>query len=135
MSVAESAPCMLGKATLTAKPNAAGQYTFNGTQYDGTYVGSFTGELKFNSTAPYLGIGWGNPVAKGKGWGFVTDVGVLFQGSPKVSSTVTCTQAAVTAGVCPTMQQSVADGATQLESDLKNYKYYPVISIGVSYQF
>jgi hypothetical protein len=123
------------KVTLTATPSAGAKYTFNGIQYDATNVGSFAGEVKFNSTAPYLGIGWGNPVAKAKTWGFVSDIGVLFQGSPKVTSTVTCSQAAITAGVCTTLQNDVAAGATKLENDMKNYKYYPVVSIGVSYHF
>ena len=123
------------KATLTAVPNASGQFTFKGQQFSSSYVGSYSGELKFNSTAPYLGIGWGNPVAKAKTWGFVSDIGVLFQGSPKVTSSVTCTTAAVTDGVCSTMQTAVADATTQQENDWKNYKYWPVISIGVSYHF
>jgi hypothetical protein len=122
------------KATLTATPSASGSYTFNGVSYSASQVGSYSGELKFNSTAPYLGIGWGNPVAKDKTWGFVTDIGVLFQGSPKVSSTVTC-GSGVPAGTCTQLQSDVAAGAAKLENDLKNYKYWPVISIGLSYHF
>jgi hypothetical protein len=121
------------KANLSAVPTG-GNYTFNGVTYTSAEVGSYTGELKFNSTAPYLGIGWGNPVAKAKTWGFVSDIGVLFQGSPKVTSAATC-GAALNATDCATFQSNVAAGATQLESDLKNYKYYPVISIGLSYHF
>ncbi|HLP96832.1 MAG TPA: hypothetical protein VK149_00155 [Sideroxyarcus sp.] len=122
------------KATLAATA-VGGSYTFNGQTYAASDVGSYTGEMKFNSTAPYLGIGWGNPVAKDKTWGFVTDIGVLFQGSPKVTSTVTCGAAIAGTAACTTLQNDVAAGATQLETDLKNYKYYPVISIGLSYRF
>ena len=122
------------KATMTATPNASAMYTFNGVQYSAGQVGSYSGELKFNSMVPYLGIGWGNPVAKDKTWGFVTDIGVLFQGSPKVTSTATC-GAALNTTDCATFQSNVAAGTTKLEADLKNYKYWPVISIGVSYNF
>jgi len=124
------------KATLSAT-SVNGQYTFNGQTYTASDVGSYSGEMKFNSTAPYLGIGWGNPVAKAKTWGFVSDIGVLFQGSPKVTSTATCTASfeANFPTECAQMKSDVAAGATQLESDLKNYKYYPVISIGLSYHF
>ena len=122
------------KATLTATPTANGQYTFNGQNYYASDVGSYTGELKFNSTAPYLGIGWGNPVAKAKTWGFVSDIGVLFQGSPKVTSTVTC-GTATTPTTCAQLQSSVAASTAQLQSDTKNYKYWPVVSIGLSYHF
>ncbi|MBI5889999.1 MAG: hypothetical protein HZB47_04895 [Nitrosomonadales bacterium] len=127
------------KATLTATPSATGTYTFNGVPYSTADVGAFNGEVKFNSTAPYLGIGWGNPVAKGKSWGFVTDIGVLFQGSPKVNSTVTCSATLLAqpggAAACDQMKADVAAGATKLESDIKDFKYYPVISFGVSYNF
>ena len=122
------------KATLAATA-VNGNYTFNGINYTASDVGSYTGEMKFNSTAPYLGIGWGNPVAKGKSWGFVTDVGVLFQGSPKISSTVTCGAAIAGTATCTSLQNDVATSTTQLQSDTKNYKYWPVISIGLSYNF
>jgi hypothetical protein len=122
------------KATLAANA-VGGTYTFNGATYAASDVGSYTGEMKFNSTAPYLGIGWGNPVAQGKSWGFVTDVGVLFQGSPKISSTVTCGAAIAGTAACTTLQNDVATSTTQLQNDTKNYKYWPVISIGLSYNF
>lgn len=118
------------KATMTAN-STSGFYTFNGTQYAVGEVSSFTAEVKFNTIAPYLGVGWGNPVATGKGWGFIMDLGILFQGSPKVTSTVTC---GVTAQ-CAQLQSDVAAGAAQLEEDLKDFKYYPVVSLGVSYHF
>lgn len=121
------------KADLTATA-VGGSYTFNGTTYTSDQVGSYAGEMKFNSTAPYLGIGWGNPAAKDKTWGFVSDIGVLFQGSPKVSSTVTCS-ATASSTTCANLQSDVAASATKLEADSKNYKYYPVISIGLSYRF
>jgi len=122
------------KATLAATA-VNGSYTFNNVTYTASDVGSYTGEMKFNSTAPYLGIGWGNPVEKGKGWGFVTDVGVLFQGSPKINSTVTCGTAIVGTPACTQLQNDVAASTTQLQNDTKNYKYWPVISIGLSYNF
>jgi hypothetical protein len=122
------------KATLSAVPTGT-NYTFNGQNYTASDVGSYSGEMKFNSTAPYLGIGWGNPVAKGKGLGFVTDIGVLFQGSPKISSTVTCGAAIAGTPTCTSLQNDVATSTTQLQSDTKNYKYWPVISVGLSYNF
>jgi len=122
------------KATLTATPTG-GSYTFSGATYQASDVGSYSGELKFNSTAPYLGIGWGNPVAKAKTWGFVSDIGVLFQGSPKISSTVTCGAAIVGTQQCTDLKNSVATSTAQLETDTKNYKYWPVISFGLSYHF
>lgn len=123
------------KITLTATPSATATYTFNGVPHSASEVGSYNGEVKFNSTAPYLGIGWGNPVAKDKTWGFVADIGIMFQGSPKVTSTVTCAAAIVGNQTCTDLKQDVKDAEVKLENDMKDFKYWPVISIGVSYHF
>jgi hypothetical protein len=123
------------KMTLTAAPSSGTTYTFNGQPYSATQVGSYSGEVKFNSIAPYLGIGWGNPVAKAKTWGFVSDIGVMFQGSPKVTSTVTCGAAIVGLQACTDLQRDVKAGEAKLENEWSSFKYWPVISIGVSYHF
>jgi hypothetical protein len=91
--------------------------------------------MKFNSTAPYLGVGWGNPVAKDKTWGFVMDLGILFQGSPKVTSTVNCGAAIQGTPTCTQLKNDVATSTTKLESDSSSFKYWPVISLGLSYHF
>jgi hypothetical protein len=86
-------------------------------------------KLDFDSTAPYLGIGWGNALVADKGWGFNMDLGVLYQGSGNVSLTPTGANAGLV---------SPADIATEeqrFEDDIKNYKYYPVFSFGISYKF
>ncbi|MBU1424667.1 MAG: hypothetical protein KKH12_12245 [Gammaproteobacteria bacterium] len=122
------------KATVTATPSAGGTYEFNNHIYTASEFGSYTGEMKFNSTAPYLGVGWGNPVARDKTWGFVMDLGVMFQGSPKVTSTATCGPA-LNVTDCQIFQNDVAASTATLEEDTKDFKYWPVISIGVSYHF
>ncbi|MEO8333081.1 MAG: FecR family protein [Gallionella sp.] len=118
------------KVSLGALP-IGGNYTINGVTYTSAQIGSLQGEMSFNTVAPYLGIGWGNPVATDKGWGLVTDIGVLFQGKPKTSLTATCTPAPCPAPI-PT---DVAAENTKLENDLRNFKFWPVVSIGISYQW
>jgi hypothetical protein len=122
------------KATITAQPTGGGSYVFNGQTYSSADVGSFAGEMTFNSVAPYLGIGWGNPAAQDKQWGMTMDIGVLFQGAPNVSNTVTC-GVGVPAPTCTQMQSDVAAGAAKLETDLKDFKYMPVVNVGISYRF
>jgi len=122
------------KATITAQPTGGGSYVFNGKTYTSADVGSFAGEMTFNSFAPYLGIGWGNPAAQDKQWGMTMDIGVLLQGSPKVSNTVTC-GSLTTPATCADLRTNVAAGATQLEADLKDFKYMPVFNVGISYRF
>jgi hypothetical protein len=123
------------KATITAQPTGGGSYVFNNQTFQSSDVGSFSGEMTFNSIAPYLGIGWGNPAAQDKQWGMTMDIGVLFQGAPTVKNTVTCGAAVVNTTVCTDLQTNVATSATQLQTDLKNFKYMPVVNVGISYRF
>ena len=76
------------KFNLTGTPAGKWIYTFNGQTY--TCCGSWHAEsvkLTFNSAAPYLGFGW-NSQPKNKGLSFKSDIGVMFQGSPKVTDTI-----------------------------------------------
>jgi|GEM_PF-478626 len=120
------------QASLTGIPSGGTTYTINGKTYTPTDVGSLKGTMSFANVSPYLGIGWGNPVAKDKGWGMVTDIGVLFQGSPRTNLVATC---APTSTQCTALQSDTAAENAKLQSDLKNFKWWPVVSIGISYQW
>lgn len=97
---------------------------------DTTYPGvGLDAKLDFDATAPYLGVGWGNALSAGKGWGFNVDVGVLFQGAGDVALTPTGPAAGL---VDPA---DIAAEERKFEDDIKDYKYYPVFSFGVSYKF
>jgi len=124
------------KIEMTAVPNAGATYTINGIPYAAnSAVSSLQGKMTFSPISPYLGIGWGNPVSKGKGWGMVSDIGVIFQGSPKYSLAAAC-GAALTALQCTQLQNDVAAEQAKQQTDLNNsFKYWPVLSIGLSYQW
>lgn len=116
----------------TAKPSAGGTYTFNGTTYSAASAGSVNGTVDFNKAAPYLGIGWGNAVAKNKGWGFTADVGVLFQGSPRT----TLTNSGCTAGpACAALASDLAAETAKVNDKASNFKYLPVVRVGITYRF
>jgi hypothetical protein len=117
------------KATLDA--TGATGYTINGTSYSSAEVGTLQGTVSFNKLAPYIGVGWGNPVAKDKGWGVVFDIGALFQNQPKTSLVATCG----TPATCSSLQTAVAAENTKLKNDLSGFRIWPVLSIGASYQW
>ena len=98
-------------------------------------IGSLTGDMSFNSIAPYIGIGWGNPAEKEKTWGLVTDIGMLIQGSPKTSLVGLCGASIAGTPVCTQLQNDVAAENVKLQSSLHNYKIWPVVSVGASYHF
>jgi hypothetical protein len=97
---------------------------------DNFYPGiGLNAKLDFDTTAPYLGIGWGNALAANKGWGFNVDLGVLYQGSGNVTLTPTGANASLVNPSDVTLEEQ------RFENDIKNYKYYQVFSFGVSYKF
>lgn len=119
------------KLELNASAIAGTSYDINGYIYNANTGDSISTTVDFNKVAPYLGIGWsGQP--KKQGFSFSSDIGILFQGSPK--ATVTASGNWTTAGG-KTVTDLVADAQSQLNSDLSNFKYYPVISIGIGYTF
>ena len=85
-----------------------------------------------HSVAPYLGIGYGNVWTAGVNFYF--DVGVMFQGSPKASLQANC-GAATGTPACAAAQSQVAAEQARLEEELKNFKYYPVVNIGLTIGF
>ncbi|MFH2139193.1 MAG: hypothetical protein ABII63_00190 [Pseudomonadota bacterium] len=119
------------KLELNATATSGTVYSINGFNYTAATGDAINTTVDFNKVAPYLGIGWsGQP--KKKGFSFSSDIGILFQGSPK--ATVTATGAWTAAGG-KTVTDLVADAQSQLNSDLSNFKYYPVVSIGIGYTF
>ncbi|MDH5639610.1 MAG: hypothetical protein OEZ04_14075, partial [Nitrospinota bacterium] len=81
--------------------------------------------------APYIGIGFGNaaddntldlPIAVG----FSLDVGAYYQGSPDVI--LTDRTGTVTAA-------DLAVEAAQIEEDLKDLKFFPVVTVGIHIRF
>lgn len=122
------------KLDFNAKPTG-NTYTINDKPYTADQIGSLSGSIKFDNASPYIGIGWGNPVAKEKDWGFVADIGVLYQGSPKANMSVTCGAAILGSQTCLDLTDDVNAERQQLESAIDGFKWYPVVSIGISKKF
>jgi opacity protein-like surface antigen len=122
------------KIIANGRPNAAGTYTINGRTFTARDVGSLDGRIDFRKLAPYLGIGWGNAIAREKtGFGFTADLGVLFQGSPRTSLSANC--GAGVAALCSEIASSVAAETVRLNDEVKDFKAYPVARIGITYRF
>jgi hypothetical protein len=121
------------KFDLTGKPSA-GTFNLNGVTYTSADIGSLEGNLKFRSTAPYLGMGYFKSFG---GFSLMGDAGVMFSGTPKVRLDVTC--GALLAGAipatCAQAQQDAAREADRVRDSVDSLKYYPVLSIGVGYAF
>ena len=118
------------EASVTGRPTGV-TYVIDGTTYTSAEIGSLDGKIDFSSVAPYLGIGFGSAPKAGRGMTVSFDLGVLYQGEPNVNLTVACG----TTARCAQLQSDVAAEMVTLQDELKDYKFYPVVSFGIGYRF
>jgi hypothetical protein len=116
------------KADVSSVPQSS--YTIGDTEYTAAELEDLSGKLAFDTLAPYLGIGWGNPLGKDTHWTFICDLGVVFQGETDLSLSAS---GPITSD--PTFQSDLEQERRDLEDELEDYRYYPVVSVGVSYKF
>lgn len=101
--------------------------------------------LDFEPIAPYLGAGWSSGYGE-PGLGFAFDAGLLYQRSPRISATGTsplCSfvlsedgNATVSGTGCdPRLRADLESEHADLSDALDSFKWYPVVSLGVSYGF
>jgi hypothetical protein len=85
--------------------------------------------IHFNRVSPYLGIGFDSAFCADSSWSLTGELGVLFQGSPKVKFKGTGETK-----IHPHVQTYIKQKAKHA-ADKFLLKYYPVLSIGAKYSF
>lgn len=121
------------KFTIKAKPSN-GTLDFNGTTYNAADVSSASGKIDFQPISPYIGIGWGSSPTSNSTWSFEADIGAIYQGTPDASLSVVC-GGTLNAAQCAQLKNDVAAERVQLQDTISDFKWYPVVSVGVSYKF
>jgi len=100
-------------------------YTVGGDEYTPDDLGTLDANIKFNPLAPYIGLGFGNPTSGESGFGFSFDVGTMYQGGSIVNLTAE--------GL---LEPSAAEDQEKLiEDNLSWFKWYPIVSLGITYKF
>ena len=99
-----------------------------GTIYPGAAVGTLTSSTTFEDISPYVGVGFDFDLFDKVGMSL--DFGVLWQGDPIVTL-----EADGILGSDPLFQQALETERQELESEMEDYKAWPVISLGFNYQF
>jgi len=116
-------------------------FTVGGNKYTSNDL-MLKGEVGFQPLAPYFGLGWrSSPASKG-GIGFSAEMGVMYSGSPDIQLSASGTAFnqnnpgnSFNVAADPSFQQDLTQEENRLESDYKKYKYFPVLSLGVTYAF
>ncbi|MBT5923866.1 MAG: hypothetical protein HOH29_09055 [Cellvibrionales bacterium] len=99
------------------------------TVFTSAEVGRLEGNISFDSYAPYLGLGWGRSIADG--FSFAFDLGVVFQGEP----TVNLQTVGGTLSNNPLLLDEVEREELELQEDANDFDIYPVVSLGLFYNF
>jgi len=99
------------------------------TVFTSAEVGRLEGDISFDSYAPYLGLGWGRSIADG--FSFVFDLGVVFQGEP----TVNLQTVGGTLSDNSLLLEEVEREEQELQDDANDFDVYPVIALGLFYNF
>jgi opacity protein-like surface antigen len=119
--------------SMKATPTG-GKYEFNGTLYDASSAGTVTGDVYgLNKVAPYIGIGYDASLFGSGNWFFTLKAGAWYQGTPKVDlASHNCDNTQID---CDQLRYDLEQEEQDINDDIEDYKWWPVIHIGVSYRF
>jgi len=117
------------EADLTATPSA--NVNIGGMSFTPAEVGSLFGTVQFKEFAPYAGIGFDNFARTSSNWSFNARAGVMFVGSAEVD----LVSANGLLSSDPTLLSELQEEVLSIEQDAEDYKYFPVLTVGVTRKF
>ncbi len=128
-----TAGAFINENSLSGVALPSNTYEIDDTVYTSAEVGTLSANVGFNSVAPYLGIGWGNPLSDDSDWSFMFDLGVVFAGKPKLDIMTTGGTLSDNPALLADIEQAEQDFRDT--DEIKYLKFYPVVSIGLNYRF
>ena len=114
---------------LVATPSS--NVEIGGMDFTPEQVGTLDARAEFDNVAPYLGIGYDGYLNPRREWSFNARAGVLFAGSADVSLLSVNGEFSDN----PLFVQELRREVEQIEEDIEDYKYYPVVTVGVTRRF
>jgi hypothetical protein len=131
---------------LTASASVPGgqNFTLNGTAYQSSMTTPVTGtgKLDFVKVSPSIMLGFGNLIPRsGRHYSFLFEVGGAYQGSARVALNLagsvcdTATGTICTSTSDPTVQANVLAQQQKIRNDVNPYRFFPVVSLGVGFNF
>lgn len=91
-------------------------------------VGMLIGTAEMEETAPYIGIGYDNSLHTSGRWSFFARAGVMFTGSPQIDLIAEGGDLSDD----PDFQAELQEEEDNIQGDVDDYEYYPVLNIGLS---
>ena len=109
--------------SISATPTTS--LDIGGTTYTPAEIGTLSGRISFNSTAPYFGLGWGR-INGEKRVGLLFDLGILRQGRGRVDLTSSTGLISLV-----DLQAEISE----IEADIEHFEFWPVASVGLAIRF
>jgi hypothetical protein len=123
-----SAGALKNDSGLSAIASPGQNYTIGDGTYTANEVGTLTGRIGFDNTAPYLAVGW--DWLHDKKVGVALDIGLLKQGAPVVSM-----RADGPIASDPQFMDDLAAETLELQQSLDDLDVYPYAMFGVVVRF
>ncbi len=133
------------QVTATAMVPGAQNFSVGGTTYESDPAVPVTGtaKLDFVKVSPSIMLGVGNLIPRsGRHYSFLFEVGGAYQGSARVGLNLAGNVCDPVTGLnCraissdSTVQSNIQAQQTKIQHDVNPYRFYPVISIGVGFNF
>jgi hypothetical protein len=131
---------------VTANASVSGGQTFTvgGTQYesDPSNPVTGTGTLDFVKVSPSIMVGVGNLIPRnGRHYSFLFEVGGAYQGSARVALNLSGNVCDTTGVFCrsvasdSTVQANIQAQQLKIRNDVNPYRFFPVVSIGMGFNF
>ncbi|MEM7294378.1 MAG: hypothetical protein AAF420_13440 [Pseudomonadota bacterium] len=98
------------------------------TVYTPAQVGRLDADFTFDNIAPYVGVGWGSPVATEAGLSYSVDLGIMFSGSVSVDLDAQ-------SDVFTIPESDIQTEENNLEDEFDEYDAYPIVRVGLVYLF
>lgn len=98
-------------------------------------LGTLTARHEPDEIVPYAGLGFSRRPSE-SGWSFTFDLGAYYQGAPDVEAQLQTTLPIDSVpGLRELVDQALAEHEADLEEEAEDYRFYPVVMLGVSYRF
>lgn len=116
---------------LNGQAVSAGDYEIGGATYTSAEIGTLYSNVKLGESNPlYVGLGFAQALGESD-WGFTFDVGMVMMGKP----VLTLTPEGGTLVSDPNFQADLEEEEQAAQADLDDFENYPVIALGLTFQF
>lgn len=119
----------IGKGT-----NTTNLYKVGDEKYSAKKLGSLNASWKFENVAPYIGIGYGHKSTE-KGWNFGVDIGLMYHGKSTVALQSIAGTSELMGDDLKDLEDEIEEERTNQKDDLDSFPFYPVLMLGMNYNF